>query len=245
MADYAPPPGTFGSYSLQVDSSGNLGLYYKGAEIAWFIPSGGGSSLFLSKGTANSGILISATDATPTTGEGGIRFDGANMIVSSGSAGTLYLEYDQGADIILGQDSYTLVSPLTGVFTSYAGRTTAGLGLDGIFGLDSRTGLAAADGSAVTVYAVPSAGGLFCIGASADITAIATAAATYTVTYTDINGTTHTLVPMSAQTAIGHYTVAPADSVWVKGSTNITSQLTGTFGTTTRINVYTSVREIQ
>lgn len=167
---------------------------------------------------------------------------GPNVYISTGADQTLHLNSQSGAAVLgLGDAGMNA----TKAFVSYNNIPTVGFGVGAQYGLDSRTGLSAADGSAITLYAVPAAGGLFKISASADITVSLTAAGTYTVSYTDINGTVRTLVPMNAQTAQGHYTVAPADGVWVKGSTNITAQLTGAFGTTSRCNVYASVVEYQ
>ncbi len=188
------------------------------------------------------GVLIGAVD----------NLTGANLNLGSLGAGDVTINSAQtgvlasfyGNSIELGVGGATnLITHAGTVFTYYNQNKTQGLGLVPIYGLDNRTGLTAADASAVTLYAVPAGGGVFCIGASADITTVLNAAGTYTITYTDVNGTTHTLVPLSAATAVGHYTVAPADSVRVNGSTNITAQLTGTF-TSGDVDVAASVRQI-
>ena len=106
--------------------------------------------------------------------------------------------------------------------------TAAGsLGLSPIYGLDNRTGLTAADASAITLYAVPAAGGLFRLSGGLDCTAYTSGTGTYTITWTDVNGTTHTIT--GSLSAVGHVDLATSGLLRVKGGTNVTAQLTGTF----------------
>lgn len=112
-------------------------------------------------------------------------------------------------------------------FVLYNGIATAGAGVPAIYGLDNRTGLTAADATAVTLYAVPAAGGLFRISGSLDCTAYTSGTGTYTLTWTDVNGTAHTRV--ASLSAVGHADINALGLERVEGGTNITAQLTGTF----------------
>ncbi len=104
-----------------------------------------------------------------------------------------------------------------------------GLGVPAIYGLDARVGLTAADGAAITLYAVPAtANPRFVLAVSLVCQAYTSGTGTYTLTWTDPNGTTHTLTVSLSATGQAWPTV-PMLEVAVKPSTNITGQLTGTF----------------
>jgi len=93
-------------------------------------------------------------------------------------------------------------------------------------GTDLRTGITAADGSPLTVYGVPSGGGVVRIGGSFSCTAYTSGTVTYAVTWTDENGAIHTL--SGSLTGTGHFDFVPV-TVRVKASSNVTAQITGVF----------------
>ena len=114
------------------------------------------------------------------------------------------------------------------------GVSAKGLGYGTIYGLDNRTGLTAADASAITIYAVPASGGLFRISGGLDVTAYTSGTATYTISWTDVNGTAHTKT--ASLSAVGHADINALGLERVKGGTNITAQLTGTFVATVSVD---------
>ena len=113
-----------------------------------------------------------------------------------------------------------------GKYALYNGIVTAGWGVGAIYGSDLRTGITAADASALTEYAVTASGGVFEVGGSFTCTAYTSGTVTYTITWTDENSTAHTLSGSLAGT--GHVDFTPV-TVRVKASTSITAQITGTF----------------
>ena len=117
----------------------------------------------------------------------------------------------------------------------YSGTATQGMGLVPIYGLDNREGLTAADASPITIYATPAgSNGLFRISGGVDVTAYTSGTVTYTITWTDVNGTAHTMT--ASLSAVGHADLNALGLERVKGGTNITVQLTGTFVATVSVD---------
>lgn len=115
---------------------------------------------------------------------------------------------------------------------------TAGYGVPAIFGIDNRTGRTAADGSAITLYSVPSTTGLFQVIIDIFATAYTSGTATYTITWTENSGTRTLAVTATVLNTLG---TAQA-LIRPDASTNITVQLTGTF--TATVNVGAVVKQV-
>ena len=106
------------------------------------------------------------------------------------------------------------------------------VGIGSLLGLDNRSGITSADGSPITLYAVPAgAGQLFRITADIFATAFTSGTATYTITWTE-NAVTRTLVvTATALNTLG----TGSDLINPDASTNITAQLTGVFTATVKV----------
>ena len=110
---------------------------------------------------------------------------------------------------------------------------TSGFGLAPIFGLDNRSGITAADGSPIVLYAVPAgANQLFDAAIEIDATAFTSATATYTMPYTE-NGVSQT-IPVTA--TVINVVSGVRRLIQPDPSTNITVQLTGAFVATVRLS---------
>ena len=159
-----------------------------------------------------------------------IRSDGSgNLYVLCADGMSVYCggwDNNGSGTVTFGGGGLTSVLNGAGILR-YRSINTVGAGVAAIYGLDNRTGLTAADATAVTLYAVPAAGGLFRISGSLDCTAYTSGTGTYTLTWTDVNGTAHTRV--ASLSAVGHADINALGLERVEGGTNITAQLTGTF----------------
>lgn len=102
-----------------------------------------------------------------------------------------------------------------------------GTGVPAIYGNDIRVGVTAPDASAITLYTVTlTTNRIFEIGGSLTTTAFTSGSIVYTITWTDDNGTAHTLSATSS--GVGHLDISSV-TVRVKANTAITAQITGTF----------------
>ena len=114
---------------------------------------------------------------------------------------------------------------------------TAGMGLPPIFGLDARTGLTAADASAITLYTVPAAGQTFRL--TGRIYATAGASATYVLKWTEggvVVTKTLTITAVDTDVDLQAILIQPDNG------TAITAQLTAV--TTSTVNVAATVERV-
>ncbi|MCI4327610.1 MAG: hypothetical protein L3K16_08290 [Thermoplasmata archaeon] len=126
------------------------------------------------------------------------------------------------------------------------GQSTTGLGTPSILGLDSRSGLAAVDGSAVTLATAPAYNAVMRISAVILESAVTTPGGTitYTVTWTDWASNTRSV--SATGTAALNATFQASALALVKSGTTVTRKLTsiGT-GTGIAIDVAGVVEELQ
>lgn len=112
-----------------------------------------------------------------------------------------------------------------GITSLYNNVATKGAGQPAIYGLDNRTGLVAADGSATTLYTTMGANQLYRISADIFATAAVTGTANYTITWTENSTTQTAVVSATAINVLGTST----QIIRPDNATAITAQLTGTF----------------
>lgn len=127
---------------------------------------------------------------------------------------------------------------MIGKVTKYNNITVTGLGLPPIYGVDNRSGLTAADASAITLYTTTAAGQMYRVVIRANATAFTSGMATYTFTWTE-NGVTQT------RTAVVSALNTPAFSgtlIQPDNGTAMTVQLTGTF--TATVSVGAAIEQI-
>ena len=194
--------------SVKQDANGNISFWYEGVEVAYF-----------DKANRNMLVLISPN----------------NPIIGT-DANNLYIRCAANNAINLGTsdtESYlTLNSTGVPVFSNVA---TKGLGLPPIYGLDNRTGITAADASAITLYTTTAAGQLYRINARAFAT-VGTSA-TYLIKWTEGGGVrTATLSVTALDTNVSQQFDIQPDN-----GTLITAQISALSSTT--LNVAATVEQ--
>ena len=122
----------------------------------------------------------------------------------------------------------------------YNGVNTAGLGVAPIYGLDNRTGLAAADASAKTLYTTTAAGQLYRLVGRILATAGTSPSATYTIKWTEGGATITKTLTISALDSDSDLSIL----IQPDNGTAITAQLTAISGTGTTVNVAATVEQM-
>ena len=129
--------------------------------------------------------------------------------------------------------SGNIITLTPSAFTLLFGVSTKGLGISPIYGLDNRTGITAADASAITLYTTTAAGQLYRV--SSRIFATTGTSATYVITWTEGGAArTETLTVSAVDTEYSAVFLIQPDS-----GTAITAQITSI--TSSTVNVATVV----
>ena len=116
-----------------------------------------------------------------------------------------------------------------------------GMGFSPIYGMDNRTGLTAADASAITLWTTTAAGQLYKLTARLLATAGTTPSATYVIKWTEggaVITKTLTISAIDSDADLSTILIQPDNA------TAITAQLTAISGTGTTVNVAATVEEI-
>lgn len=164
-----------------------------------------------------------------------------NLYIGNPAAGlgtTISMDGD-GAGVQLRPSGYVYNFQSSGL-TSFSNVSTSGKGVAPIFGLDNRTALTAADGSAKTLYTTTASGQLYRLSGRILATAGTSPSATYTLKWTE-RGTVQTeTLTLSALNTIEAVSVL----IQPDSGTAITAQLTAISGTITTVNVAATVEEM-
>lgn len=203
---------TYASTGWSCNISGNTLLWGAGSGTFMMNAAAGGCSV----GTFHYGFgsaIASAIDASFTRVSTGV------VRVANGSTGA--------GSFVIGTSAttYTQFSSTNGTISTYNSVATAGLGVAPIYGVDSRTGLTAADGGATTLYTSTAANQLYRVSADIFATAAVTGTANYTITWTENSTTQTATVSATAINVLGTTT----QLIRPDNGTNITAQLLGTF----------------
>ena len=116
-----------------------------------------------------------------------------------------------------------------------------GMGFSPIYGMDKRTGLTAADASAITLWTATAAGQLYKLTARLLATAGTSPSATYVIKWTEggaVITKTLTISAIDSDADLSTILIQPDNA------TAITAQLTAISGTGTTVNVASTVEEI-
>ena len=122
----------------------------------------------------------------------------------------------------------------------YNNINTKGYGVAPLFGLDTRTGLTAADTSALTLYTTTASGELFRLMGRILATAGTSPSATYTIKWTEGGATITKTLTISALDTDSDLSIL----IQPDNGTAITAQLTAISGTGTTVNVAATVEEM-
>ena len=128
----------------------------------------------------------------------------------------------------------------SGYMYMYNGIFTKGYGVPAIFGLDGRTGLTAADASALTLYTTTAAGQVYRLMGRILATAGTSPSATYTIKWTEGGATITKTLTISALDSDSDLSVL----IQPDNGTAITAQLTAISGTGTTVNVAATVEQM-
>ena len=127
----------------------------------------------------------------------------------------------------------------TGKFENYNGIILVGLGVPPIYGLDNRTALTAADGSAITLYTTTAAGQAYHLLAHIFARGGTSPTGSYVVTFTEGGVAISKTMSVSAVDTDSDISIPCQPD----NSTTITTQLTSVGGTSPSMDVYCSVKE--
>ena len=196
-------------------------------------------------GSPGDGSISGKLSVGPST-SGPIVIDGtAETIYNTNSGGNLTLGVTNntgGVTLKRGSINVTLyndvqIYPKIG---EYNGVLTDGYGVAPIYGKDVRTGLTAADASALTLYTTTAAGQAYRLMGRILATAGTSPSATYTIKWTEGGATITKTLTISALDADSDLSVL----IQPDNGTNITAQLTAISGTGTTVNVAATVEEV-
>jgi hypothetical protein len=115
--------------------------------------------------------------------------------------------------------------------TEYDGVNTYGQGIGAIYGVDNRTGITSADGSAITLYTTTGANQLYRVFFRIYCTAYTSGTPTYTLAWTENTASKTASINVTALNA----TSVQGGLIQPDNNTNITVQVTGTFTGTVKV----------
>lgn len=202
--------------------------------MSWFGGWAGATAPNASKLTTADGSTVGENNQSATVGSIDLNngVGGPYVSINSPSGGGIFLNnLNSGQGINVQNGKLTING--NGQLSAYGNIGTLAAGLGAIRGIDDRTNIGAADGAAITVYAVPATTGKFrvtfgIVGRSGTITS-----GIYTLKYI-VNGATITdTVSITAVStdANGGRMILP------DASTNITAQITTLTGTNPKVDV--------
>jgi hypothetical protein len=210
-----------------IDASGN--------PVITSIP--GGEWVRLTDGTNGELDISLANSTTPlATGRPWIRFGNSSqgtLEINAGANGYIEIAQDANTSVYFNADTLRLAS---GKVAIYGAVNTAANGVSAMRGIDDRADVAATDGSAITVYAIPAGvtdGSKYRITATVVGSSGTVTAASYVIKYTvDTAVVTHTLSISAVDTDAEYCAIVAPDA-----SSNITAQLTTLTGTTPKVDL--------
>jgi hypothetical protein len=253
----APPPEsdlsrpinpTAGGYVWEVDSNGNLGLFFTGTEIFYFDKYGGFVDVNPTptrpywKQIAQNGVIFAlgplATDSGDfavgpfNTASGEILTDHYGFLISGNDT---FLNAVSGGAVHLRVANTNELVYNGAAISTFGGIATVGDGVPAQRGLDARTNVGAADGAAITVYAIPAGATNKGFRVTARIYGFGgvVTSGIYSIVWTEggvavTKNLSITAVDTDADLVIG---------IQPDASTNVTAQITTLTGTSPKVNV--------
>ena len=187
-----------------------------------------------------SGIALQQNDAFQTGSVSFVGPSGSNRMVLEANGYTAF--YDNG-EVINGSFQAYGAFQLGGsnsYISVYKGINTVGMGVAPLYGKDVRTGLTAADASALTLYTTTAAGQAYRLMGRILATAGTSPSATYTIKWTEGGATITKTLTISALDSDSDLSIL----IQPNNATAITAQLTAISGTGTTVNVAATVEQM-